>query len=664
MLLPDALILCNRLITTGETHQDYDRTVKLADDYKIFITGVHIGRKLIQFVQREDKALFAQRMQITKATTPAMAESVQQPFEKVTRTDRIRKSINVKSEDRKKIIENMILEFYGSKIKKTRGLDYWTKTRFKELTFSDPNAWIVTEWDSPEDLTQPIRPRPFEVSARQALNFFVVNDEVKWLWVRQSLNYKCLKPEDKKHVPGYVLPAGYQADLKKGYRYTLYDEDVTIVLEQVDREYNQLAGEVMMENEQIITIKDIDYRVRIYTPNLGYAPVLRVGYKRDEETDGRTFVNPWHKSICYFEKSLKTVSEFDLSNVLHTFPQKLQYVQRCTGPSKKERCSEGFLKDGSECPSCKGSGYKLHTTAGDAIILPFPDDPKDMVNLDGILVYKSPPIDLLKFQSDLIDKYEAKIHQTVYNSQVFVKKSTGSAAGGQPIQTATENENNYQSVYDTLEPYTEKISEVWRELVTTFARLAGELPEDIVITHEFSGDFKLKSGPVLMNDRKAAVDSGAPGFIIESIDDDLAMINFTGDPIAINKYNVRKRYFPFSGSTPDEIAALMASQYVPEEPKVLYANFSAIFQEIDMENPEFWMMTDIRKQREIVAEKVDQFQERIKEQNPVVNIDTFRNIINPGAAGSDAGQNAGSGNNNGGTDNTTIDETNQEGAAG
>lgn len=639
MQLPDALILVNRLIETGETHQDYERTTDLAETYRIYITGCDIGKKLIQFVQREDAALFAQRLQLTKSTTPAVASSIRQPFNKVVRNDRVRKVINLKNESRKPAIEKKIKSFYGAASKTNRGLDYWMNTRFLEKGFIDPNSWLVVEWDAPETEAQEIMPRPFEVSAKQAKNFFIVNDEVKWLFVEQQIKFTGyggqatgstgIQPGANNGAPGAVQPAKDRASKYDGFRYTLYDEELTLVFEQVDPEHLKQSAYVLKQGEDLIKIKEVTYLVRSYNPKVGYAPVFRIGYKRDEVTNGRTFVNPWHDALCYFDKSLKTVSELDLTMTLHAFPQKFQYVYKCIGPSKEKRCNQGRLQDGTQCTACKGSGYKVHTTAQDAVLLPMPDGPDDMLDLDKLLVYKAPPIELIKFQNEYCQQLEKQAHQAVFNSQALTKIT---------FQTATENDNNFQSIYDTLEPFTEKYSELWRDLVTTFGVLAGEPLADIEVVHDFPADFKLKTSDVLLTDRKAATDSGAPAFLIETIDDDLATIIYAGDALGMQKYRVKRRFFPFTGNTPDEIVAILSSQYVPDEPKILYSNFDLIFKEIETTNPEFWTMADLKKQRDMVSAKVLEIQKRLQEQKPAITVNSFREA-NP-----QSGTNGGEGN--------------------
>jgi hypothetical protein len=648
MQLPAARILVDRLIETGERHQDYARVTELADTYNIYITGLGMEKKLIQYVPREDATMFAQRVRLTKAITPAVASSIRTPFNKVIRNDRIRKDIKIENEGRKQAVETMMKSYYGSKRKKNRGLEHWLKTRFVELQFTDPNAWVVVEWTAASNTGEVVQPRPFEVCSEWAINFLVINDETKWLFTKQPITFVSKTPQGSAStgvnaapVPGVVQPA-QDMEKNKGFRFTLYDEDVTVVYEQADPE--MVKGMQLAENESTVEIKNITYIVRVYTPNVGYPPVMRIGYKRDDATKGRTFVNPWHDSLCFFDKSVKTVSELDISMTQHAFPQKIQYVHKCQGVSKEKRCNGGRTPAGEQCTACGGSGFKVHTTGMDTLLLPMPDSKDDVLDLEKLIAYKSPPIELIKFQNEYTQQLERQAHTAVFNSQALIKKT---------FQTATENENNFQSIYDALEPFTEKLSEIWREHVILFGMIAGETNADnIDATHEFPADYKLKTLDVLLNERKTANESGAPPFLVEAIDDDMAGITFAGDDLNLQKYRVKRRFYPFMGKSSDQVAEAVSSEFVPKAPKVLYFNFDVIFKEIERENPEFWLMTDFNKQKGIVDKKVQQYISILEAEKPVMTLNPLGDT-NPLGNGEgdntgteDAGNNENNGNNN------------------
>jgi hypothetical protein len=624
MDLSAALLLSAHLIESGETHIDYEHTVKLADTYKIFITGSHIERLLFQFTQRESAELFAQRVALTKSITPAVASSIQKPFFKVARNNRVRKNIEVSNPTKLAIINEMVTKFYGKKNSKNRGLDYWLKTKFPRISFTDPNAWAVVEWDAPQSESEIIQVRPFILSAAQAVNFLVENDETKWLFGRQAINFL------------QFAEPGNNIRTKKapGFRFTLYDQDWTLVYEQVDKDYITRSGYVFSDNELLVEINKNTFIQRTYEPKLGHVPAERIGYVPDGDTNDRTFVNPFHEALTFFYKSLKTVSEFDLTMCLHAFPQKFQYVYKCQGESKELKCESGRVRaTGAECQSCKGTGFKIHTTAQDALLVPMPEEGtlnQELWDLSKFVHYESPPIDLIKFQNDYIQQLKGESHEAVFNSQVFVKKAGGGntqAQGDTFAPTATAEDNRMESVYDTLEPYTEKLSEVYKTFVTYFAILAGEKEDNVSVTHVFPANPKLKTPEQLINEIAAANASGAPSFMRDNLTYELAENVLQGDELNFLKYQVKDRFFPFSGKSPDEIAMLLASQFVSTFNKVFYANFDSIFMDVELENPGFYLLKSQQEQTNIVKEMVKRYMDEINQEAPTLSIETLRGAI-------------------------------------
>lgn len=599
MEIQEAIKLAKSLMQSGEKHQDYDRVVKLADNYMTLITGEEMERLLFQFIQRESKEMFDQRKRMTQSITPAIASSIMKPFYKVSRNDKVRKHYDFKDPTKNEMVREMSKGFFGEKRRKTRGLDYWLNTRFIELTFIDPNAWVVVEWETPRP-DQPASPHPFEVTAREAVNFKYWNEELQWLFVQ--LGIKFTKINDK----------GERVK-ESGRKWTLYDKDYTVVICQVCPKQLEADAYVLQPGEELIEVDKNHFLVSVYEPKVGFVTASRVGYNRDEYTKGRTFVNPFHPAMPFFMKSIKTVSEMDLTMSLHTFPQKLQYVERCSGESREKPCHNGYVNGTADkCGSCKGTGYKFHTTAQDAILLPMPDSKEEMIPLDDLLVYKAPPIDLIKFQDEYTKGLKMEAHLAVFNSQIFVNPDL------QVAKTATEVDANMQGVYDTLDPYTEKVSELWKDIIYVFAHLAAvDKPEDAEIVHKFPADPKLKTTAVLLAELAAVNESGAPSFMRDAISEDLARIIYSGDELGYLKYHTKHKFFPFNGKTPDEIAMLVASQFVSKFTKVLYANFEAIFNDIQLENPGFFMMKSYSKQWTIVQDKVNEYMEELGEDDPI-----------------------------------------------
>lgn len=596
MILSKAVELSQMLVRGKNKHTFYERACELQTLYKALITGDN-EPLLKRFIKREDEEAFKQRLALTISITPAVCSALQKPFNKVSRNNKVKKKIDLQDKTREQIVEQMRKSFYGRKNTKNKGLDYWLKNIYTPLSFVDPNAWVVVEWDAPQTQAEVINPRPFVVNSHNAWSWEIVNEALLWLWVHLDIYYR--KPAKN---------SGELYEEIAGHQFTLYDEDFTLVYTQVDREYLKQTNQQLAANQSLFDA-DKDgketYIVSVFSPNLGYVPAARVGYIKDAETDGNTFVNGWHEALPYLMKSIKTVSEMDLTMSLHAFPQKMQYVQKCPGDGKKS-CMGGKDGTGGLCTACRGAGYKVHTSAQDALYYPLPLDAQkdDMLDLEKLLVYKSPDIALLQFQKGYIDSLREECLAAVFGSGAKVK-ATGSA---QPSPTtATEVQLNMQGTYDALYPFTEKVSDMFIDFVYTFAKLANvDVRNDIEITCIFPADFKMKSIDELLMDLKAVNEAGAPSFLRDQINQDIAEIMYEGDEIAEKKYETRHRFHPYNGLTPDEIALNQSSQYVSTRTKVFYANFEAIFTEIDIEMPDFWL-APYQNQWSIVEAKLNEY---------------------------------------------------------
>lgn len=596
---PESFKTLAKVVEGTLTHRDYARTVELSQLYRRLITGKEVEALLFQFNPREDAVAFEQRKKLTKATTPAVCASLMKPFYKVPRTDRVVKRI-VPVDDQSEAgkaavgeVQTKLDGYYGSQAN-VDGLDYFLQSRFMQLTFTDPNAFIVTEFAGFDYEREKASPYPFIVPAESAVYFDVVNNSVTLLIVREGVKFV---NHDK----------NLKALKNDGFKYTLYDEQVTIVLTQLSSNDAQALA-LTPDGTAVVKIGGKNYSFREYAHKTGVPPIARVGYKEDLETDGRTYVNPFHEALCYLEGSVKDVSEFDLTKCLHTFPQKLQYVAKCGGESDMKPCRGGFSGNGIKCKKCKGSGYAYHTSAQDIILLPLPESKDEMLPLDQMLVYKSPPIELLTFQKELVEAVKENCHQTVFNTSVLVQTTV--------VKTATEKDQDIDSVYDTLSPFAEKVSAVWLAIADIVARVTDN-DQLVEFMHRFPTDFKMKTRAALYAELKVVNDSYAPSFVVEAINDDLAAVLFQDEPDQLLKYQVKKQLFPFRGKDPDEIARIVLSDYTPKWKKVLYTNFEDVMSEAERRDDTFYVQ-DHEAQVALIKTVVDEVIEEISAGQPKV----------------------------------------------
>ncbi len=590
-------------------HANYQRTVDLADLYKKLITGDKVDELLKQFVMREDQQLFNQRKLITQAITPSVAATIMNPFYKVGRVKAVVYNIdfegNENADANKTNLKDAIAKFNG-----TKSLETYLNLRLVELNFSDPNSFIITEFDTPElgpqgELLTKVSPRPFEASSKQAINYFYDNDILQWLIVREDIIIESEKEEG--------------AD-KSGYAYTIYLPNFAI-------KFTQICADDYIDNSpgKIVTIETPEGQVKIFKteddqlflveefdPRTGVVPAYRVGYKRDLVTDSQTMVSPLHDAMPYFMKSIKTVSEFDLSMALHAFPQKFQYANRCDA----DGCKGGNNVEGSMCGTCKGSGLKLHTSAQDAIVLrlPPPDDRKDqMIDLAQMVHYERPPIDILQFQKDTIKELKEESYQAVFNSEAILKNVVS--------KTATEIGFNMDSIYDTLQPFAENYSTCWKYIVSIIAKLR-DVP-DAIVEHKFPKDFKLKTISDLLEELKNANDSGAPGYIKSQISLSIAEQQYIDQPDQIKRISMKQQFFPFPDKIPTEIAFIISNNLTTKRNKILWTHFDQIFSEIESEqtNSDVYLY-DLAydKLKALVDAKIDTYLQLVEADQPAISI--------------------------------------------
>src|SRR5690606_34797840 len=218
MTVEDAKAIIEDAIDNNTTHPNYKRVNELSVLYRSLITGDGVEGLLRQFQQREDEQAFQQRIDLMVSTTDALCSSIMNPFEKVLRTDPLVKRIESKDEKAIDILTDKLMDFYSSE-NQNSGLDYWLQTRFKALSFIDPNAFLVLEWDGFDNNRERASPYPYEVSCQQAVLFAYNNSKLQYLIDKKPIEY----------MEGDVK--------KKGFKYTLYGIGFVIAYERVAENY-------------------------------------------------------------------------------------------------------------------------------------------------------------------------------------------------------------------------------------------------------------------------------------------------------------------------------------------------------------------------------------------------------------------------------------------
>ena len=654
-------------IQNNTVHQDYQHCVEYARRMKRWVTGHGIELDLRRYLPREDQLAFIQRCNLTKSITPALIASAMKPFKKVVKNDRVVKEIkplNVAKKDSKKAndailkVQDKMDRFYGSD-DYDAGLDYWLKTRFFELTQSDPNAFIIIETEPDPMNGGETKPYPFEVNSEMAINFDIDNNNIDWLECRQEITYY----DDAKKK------------LLDGIRITCYCDTISVVYHQTSKNRGLADQQVPFDMQQpgvtpeYLKVGDKFFWVAVYVNLVNDVAGFRVGYLRDLATDGRTYVVPYHNAECWIDKSITTVSQFDITNNTQVFPKTFSYVTPCQGepiPDEfKDRegnvryrginggifrsgntqddvqseignqgydnqesydgdqlgnyggfngmgtpagCFGGYTRAGRVCSICQGTGVKVHKSGQDIITIPLPDDKTEMFDLSKMMATFSPPIPLLQFQSDMIDAFEVKIHKAVFNTTVMVEKSI--------VKTATESSDDLDNAYDALSELASKCKSVWLS-IAKFISFFEKTNDLLLFIYKNPLDWKLRTKLLLYAERDAINKSGSPSFAKTAVDDDIANIVYADDTDALLAYKVKKLFLPFLGKTDAEIEYIMVENYTPTRKKVLWQNFDDIFLQAQNENEDFYLKP-YKDQKTIIDSMVDALVKELEPPTPTM----------------------------------------------
>ena len=328
------------------------------------------------------------------------------------------------------------------------------------------------------------------------------------------------------------------------------------------------------EMAEKVKINDEFYMLSTYDNPSGRVPAIRLGYNPDICTNNKSFVTMLDKSEFLFKELINRKSEFDLSLALHTFLQKFQIAEPCNFVDEHNRsCDHGYL--GSDvCPSCKGTGLKIHTSAQDIILVRAPgEDDAESSNFIGLqdrVHYPSMPFEIVNKQDELIDKYAKEVGVSIFGVDISNREN--------PNVTATAVSNYYDSINHVLSSYAYGKSAVYRFAVEQISLYKGYgLP---VVRYEYSDTFDILTLQEMLVMLKSAKESGAAYSTIKSMQDDITAKQNQGNPIVIDTVRIREQFKPFKGLSADERKMHLSSLAQYDRNKIAYIYNDIIFDRI------------------------------------------------------------------------------------
>lgn len=578
-------------VVNGARHPWYQRTTELAGLYRKLYTGDGLDSLLRRFVTRESSEAFEQRVALTQHTVTTTARNVMDVFNKVPRANYQRVVAHRdQSEDNTGELENRLRTFWGD-----RSLDVYVKTRWLEANATDPNGFVVVEFEAFDYRTERAKPYPFEVSSYEAVDYAYKNQVLQHLIVKTEIP-----------LPTKSKPDG------RGDKYTVYLENETFVLVEIDPASRPLGSQETTGFQEIAGALYLHSKKRWYVAafaiphNAGRVPAKQIGYCRDPWTAGHTFEAPYEKAVPILKKSIKVNSELDITMAQQVFPHRLQYMPKCPA----QDCHDGYTGNGAACETCNGTGHASITSAMDAIYIKMPKRADEILDLEKLLAFKGPPMDVVKFQSEYVDKLTAACKAVVFNSESFTQTQIHNTATGQMLDR--------DNVQDALYTCAVGFSEMWQFLVEMTAAFA-DLNKGLEARLIFSKDFKLKGLTELVADLEAAKKSEAGPAVIQNIQEQIARLMYADSPEMFRRWQAQERLNPFSGMSETQISLALSDPAVPSRYKTRYLMLGVIFAEIEAAMPIFYLMphTD---QAKVVEEKVKSYMAESAAGRPIVTL--------------------------------------------
>ncbi len=565
--LDNALLRMDRAVTLKELgrHIHYARTVDLFNQYSALATGENSEQFLVMFNRREEPAEFTQRKTISVPKTPSVLAPAITQFHRTSRLSNIRRELSYDSRLDHPILErvrNSMTGFYGE-----GGVDEWIATIYDWVSLIDPNSYGVVEFEGNADT----QIRPYPVVYYSPMVYETGRN------LRKQLEYLLVEAS----ATEYIFYAG---------EYSLRYTEIP-----VDKDNASVRATFMANAERVYTEKPIfratnekgepvgpEYLIQLYPTKCPFVQAERLGYLPDPVTRFETCVSALEPAKYVLIDYARTGSNFDLTKYLHVMPQKIVALPRCDAPG----CNAGKDVNGNPCSVCKGTGRKrVHTQPTDSIEVPIEKRAEDMVDLTKLIHYVQVELGTFDSLDKNLDKLKNAVSIAIFNNDVVQQQQVT------PVSTATEFATKRDSLNNTLTPFADHKSSIYRFLVrcqAVFVSGTDFALQKLGVVHEHPKDLKPISKPEIYAQLQAAFAADAPPSEIEQLIKDLGEMTYEGDPDGLARYRIRVAHLPFIGLSWAQLQYLNASGYVRKRDMVLYSYQDSVFADLERLNTNFY----------------------------------------------------------------------------
>jgi hypothetical protein len=599
-------------VNDGKPHANYKRSVELHEEYYDFITDNEISEKYLkQLTTRVDDNTFKMVKLITNHIISAVCDGAIKAFQSVPRSKAITRIVEYEGDtDKMKVTSLMkLVEQFEGDI----GLWAYLSHQYNHKVFIDPNGFLLIDFMPPEidingTVIEKAIPFPVEISCKEVYDYKYINGKLKYLITKTTENE--VKKETKILVAGQDIVIASETTSIDTYR--MYTPDENFLLVEVKDKNIKIQNNLQtlaMGERNFVKLNGKVFELLLFVPhNIGWVQAFQWGYIYDLRVDKKgAYLSPLHSGFPYLRKMIKAVSEMDITMAYHAFNLKIQAVPVCDN----DQCMGGVIVDetgaSTTCPSCGGGALKVPQSGVDTLLVKIGRDAQDSYDLDNIVRFISPSVDIIGVQDPYIDKLAQNFYLTVFNAEKFQQNEVA--------KTATEVKITYENKNNTFYPYAVKLAELWRDSLYTFAEIV-DMGQGLKIQTVIGSDFNLKTLNDYFAELERAKAAGASVASIRAIQDKINELIYQDMPDELKKIKIQSQFSPFAGKSETEIMMILANKPADWYYRVLHETESFIYDEIEEDMKESGLSfydLDYKQQREILDEKIAELAKDFKQ---------------------------------------------------
>ena len=586
----------------GYTHKHYEYTCELAHFYSQIVTGEGYGELIVNYKPRETDQQKIQRVEITQNRTKSIAGKIEGFFKRVFRADKL--AFDISHQDEQESLK--IGQFTANYGHDGQNLLHWCEESALYYNNIDPNAFY---WVQHERINEVDTFNPFVFAASEVLDYKIYKGAV----VKCCTKLIDVVSYQKEGTTYHKNICVYYYFNSEGLEMAI---EIDAEVQQYSDFYEQFTDDEGFFFGELETVNEKTFIVTFEPSEIESLPITRMGYLHDKKTEKSTYVSFWDSATEEYKQLVNRGSEYDLSLTLHAFLQKVQYYTPCDYQDESHSiCQGGILHpSGHTCPSCSGSGKKVHTTSQDVIEVQLPSEDGENISISpkDFVFYVDVPFDIVKQQKEDVSQYTPKITEAVFG--VDISHQQGAMA------TATQIQNYYDTAQDAMFEFTKSPQRLFTFTVDIMAQSLEV--QDLETKLLYTNEYDLESEEYLMQLLKLAKEAGASPEVIENINKRIVVKQNRTDSSYMTIYNIMRKFEPFSNITPDLKANIVLQLPDSSPQKALLLNFKEITEDIVANEPAF-LLLDYNQQKEIIKAKAQAFAEMATAQNSVREIRGF-----------------------------------------